>query len=169
MESARPPGSDQEPLFTALLMMPDFLAQTFADLPASDSCVPGPGGSFSPVEHCWHLADLERDGYAVRIHRLLSETAPDLPDFDGARVAAERQYQRLELADGLAAFREARLANVLRLRAAATDDWSRSGTQAGVGPVSLADVPRMMAEHDAGHRQEIDAWLQAHKKDKGPR
>lgn len=169
MQPAHSPTSDQEPLFTALLMMPDFLAQTFADLPASGTRTRGPGGTFSPVEQCWHLADLEREGYAVRIHRLLSEAAPELPDFDGARVAEERRYQQLELGDGLAAFREARLANVARLRAIPPDAWSRSGTQAGVGPVSLADVPRMMAEHDAGHRQEIDAWLQAHKKDKAAR
>lgn len=169
MHPVRPGTSDQEPLFTALLMMPEFLAQTFADLSPSDTRRRGPGGTFSPVEQCWHLADLERDGYAVRIHRLLSEAAPALPDFDGARVAEERQYQRRELTDGLAAFRAARLAKVVRLRAIPAEAWSRSGTQEGVGPVSLADVPRMMAEHDAGHREEIDSWLHMHKKAKGAR
>lgn len=161
MQPAQQRTSDLEPLFTALLLMPDFLAHTFADLPASDTRIRGPGGMFSPVEQCWHLADLERDGYAVRVHRLLSETAPALSDFDGARVAGERQYQQLELADGLAAFREARFANVALFRTASPQDWARSGTQEGVGVVTLADIPRMMTEHDAGHRQEIDAWLQA--------
>jgi hypothetical protein len=30
---------------------------------------------------------------------------------------------------------------------------------AGIGPVTVADVPRMMLEHDAGHRAEILALL----------
>jgi hypothetical protein len=39
-----------------------------------------------------------------------------------------------------------------------TTDWPRTGSQDGVGPIALCDLPAMMAEHDAGHRQEIDAW-----------
>jgi hypothetical protein len=49
------------------------------------------GGGFAIVEHAWHLADLEREGYGARISRLLAETAPALPDFDGDRIARERE------------------------------------------------------------------------------
>ena len=42
------------------------------------------------------------------------------------------------------------------LRVAGPTDWPRTGSQDGVGPIALCDVPAMMAEHDAGHRQEID-------------
>jgi len=28
-----------------------------------------------------------------------------------------------------------------------------------VGPISLCDLPSMMAEHDASHRLEISAWI----------
>jgi hypothetical protein len=31
--------------------------------------------------------------------------------------------------------------------------------QEGFGPVSLCDLPSMMAEHDDSHRREIEAWL----------
>jgi hypothetical protein len=120
---------------------------------------PGPDGQFSPVEQCWHLADLEREGYAQRIRRLLVEERPELPDFDGARIARERRYRSLSLAAGIAGFRAARLANLRLLRAAQALDWLRSATQEGVGAVSLCDLPAMMSEHDAGHRLEIEAWL----------
>ena len=34
----------------------------------------------------------------------------------------------------------------------------RSGIQDGVGRLTLADVPRMMHEHDTSHRNEIIEW-----------
>lgn len=155
--------TDQEAMLAELAAMPHYLETAFGRLPAADVTRPGPGGAFSPVEHAWHLADLEREGYAVRIERLLHETAPVLPDFDGARIAQERNYRALSLQAGIDAFRTARAANLARLRAIAGEAWLRAGTQEGVGPVALCDLPAMMAEHDAGHRAEIEAWLTAHR------
>ncbi|HWN81076.1 MAG TPA: DinB family protein [Candidatus Udaeobacter sp.] len=155
--------TDQEAMLAELAAMPTLLAAAFGRLPAADLTLPGPGGAFSPVEHCWHLADLEREGYGVRIERLLAESAPALPDFDGARIARERNYRAQSLAEGIAAFGAARAANLARLRAVSGPAWLRAGTQDGVGPVALCDLPAMMAEHDAGHRAEIDAWLAAYR------
>ena len=146
-------------LFARLAAMPAFLQKSFGALSAEDATWRESGDTFAPVEQCWHLADLERDGFAVRIRRLLSETAPALADFDGARIAAEGQYLRRSLAEGLKAFEAARLANMEQLRGVAPNDWSRTGTQQGVGVVTLRDLPRLMAAHDAEHRQEIEGWL----------
>jgi hypothetical protein len=151
---------ERETLWTDLEAMPGFLLDRFGTLSAGDAARPGPGGAFSPVEQCWHLADLEREGYGVRIRRLLAETEPLLPDFDGARAAEERQYRSRSLVDGLQAFREARAANLSRLRALDATQWARGGTQEGVGRVALCDLPHMMAEHDASHRAEIAAWAE---------
>jgi hypothetical protein len=161
MRFVRMTTRDQEELLAQLAAMPGFLEETFGGISPTDALVPGPEGAFSPVEQCWHLADLERDGYAVRIRRLLAETDPVLPDFDGARIAVERKYRTLALAEGLRAFRAARAANLNTLRSVTPSNWSRSGTQEGVGVVALCDLPLMMAEHDAGHVQEIQAWLAA--------
>jgi hypothetical protein len=108
---------------------------------------------FSWVEHVWHLADLEREGYAMRIARLQAENRPRLPDFKGDQIARERRYVELEVEPALLAFARARAANVLALSAVA--DWTRAGEQDEVGPITLADLPRMMREHDAGHFTEI--------------
>jgi hypothetical protein len=158
---------DQEALFSQLAAMPDFLHEQFADLSRSDALLPGPDDSFAPVEHCWHLADLEREGHAVRIRRLRSEIDPVLPDFDGARVAEERRYKTLSLAAGIQAFREARLANLTELRSVGSDEWSRSGTRESVGILALGDMPAMMAGHDAAHRQEIEAWTRTRRGNAG--
>jgi len=148
----------QAQLFRELEAMPDFLAATFSGLTPEEALIPGPQGAFSPVEHCWHLADLECFGYGVRIGRLRGELEPHLPDFDGARVAREREYRKLSLAEGIEAFRRARLANLEALRALEPGDWLRTGSQEGVGRVALCDLPSMMAEHDASHRSEIQEW-----------
>src|SRR5215470_18537686 len=84
---------DRQALIGRLAAMPDFLEVTFGQLDRSETIEGGRHGVPSPVEQCWHLADLEREGYAVRIRRLLAETNPMLPDFDGTQVARERDYR----------------------------------------------------------------------------
>jgi hypothetical protein len=150
--------ADLEALWKSLDGMPGFLTERFAPLSAPEALMPGPDGAFSPVEQCWHLADLEREGFGARIRRLLAEQSPYLADFDGARVARERDYRARSLAEGIGRFREARAANLALLRSLDTAQWSRAGTQEGVGRVALCDIPHMMAEHDDAHRAEIDAW-----------
>jgi len=161
--------ADQHTLLEQLSAMPVFLDAAFGEVSDADARVAGADG-FTPVEQCWHLADLEREGYAVRIRRLLDEVEPALPDFDGERVAQERNYKSLSLEDGLEAFRRARAENLAALRALSASDWERRGTQEGVGRVGLCDIPLMMAEHDAAHRAEIDQWRSGQRsKGKGQR
>ena len=150
---------DRQALVGRLAGMPDFLEHTFAQLDKADAVRRGHGGEPSPVEQCWHLADLEREGYGVRIRRLLEETNPVLPDFDGHQIALERNYRTRPLQDAILAFREARAANLAALRQLESGDWLRGGMQDGVGPVALCDIPDMMDQHDEAHRNEIEAWL----------
>jgi hypothetical protein len=145
-----------------LAAMPDFLEASFSTLSATDAGRLGVGGTPSPVEQCWHLADLEREGYGARIRRLLDESNPVLPDFDGARVARERKYSERRLDEALDLFREARAANLTALRDAEAGDWLRAGIQEGVGPIALCDLPSMMDEHDEIHRHEIEVWVRDH-------
>jgi len=153
------PQGDRESLMARLLALPDDLEACFAELTSDAAVQPGPDGGLSPVEICWHLADLEAEGYGVRIRRLLAEEAPQLPDFDGGAIAKARNYRARSLSEGLNAFRTARRANLEALQRLTADDWRRSGTQEGVGTVALCDIPSMMAEHDAGHRDEVAAWV----------
>lgn len=151
--------AERDDLLARLEEMPSFLETALGALSPAEAVQPGPNGNFSPVEQCWHLADLEREAYAVRIRRLLSEDDPLLPDFDGKGVANQRRYRTLSLADGLRAFRSARADTLARLRSIRGSAWERMGRQEGVGTVCLCDLPALIAEHDASHRNEIEAWL----------
>ena len=148
----------RQELLAELEAMPAFLERSFAGLTAEQVTLPGPEGLFSPVEQVWHLADLERDGFGARIDRLRRELDPHLPDFDGAAVAAARNYRSLPIEAGLKVFKSARMDNVQKLREIPDDAWARSGTQEGVGRVSLCDIPSMVRQHDAAHKQEIAHW-----------
>jgi hypothetical protein len=61
--------------------------------------------------------------------------------------------------DGIRAFREARSSNIQMLRSVTDSEWFRSGSQQGVGPVALCDIPSMMAQHDDAHRREIESLV----------
>jgi len=153
-------GLQRQELWESLSGMHEFLRQAFGLLTAEAACAAGPAGTFSPVEQVWHLADLEAEGFGLRIQRLLSESGPLLPDFEGAKIARQRNYLSLSLSAGLTAFHAARQANIAALQSLSTEDWSRGGVQEGVGPVSLCDMPELISQHDAAHRAEIDQWLQ---------
>jgi hypothetical protein len=161
MKYLRLDRGERQALMAGLQEMADFLAARFAALRADEAARGGPDQTFSPVEQAWHLADLEREGFGARIRRLLEEDEPFLPDFDGARLARERDYRSRSVGEGLAAFRAQREANLSLLREITAEQWLRAGTQEGVGRVALCDLPAMMAEHDAGHRAEIEAWIRA--------
>jgi hypothetical protein len=149
----------QQDFLSQLASMADYLEQTFSGLASEDQTLNGVDGSFSPIEHIWHLADLEQQGFAQRIRRLQTEICPDMEDFAGARIAREGNYKQRSWTQGLEEFRNTRIANLAILRNLDEPQWLRRGTQQGVGPISMCDMPSLMAEHDDSHRSEITAWL----------
>jgi hypothetical protein len=154
-----PSDSPLPELLARLGAMPALLRDVAAVLADATHRRPAAGG-FAFVEHAWHLADLEREGYGTRISRLLAETAPALPDFDGDRIARERDYLAGDAGLALEVFERARARNIARLAALDAAALARRGTQDGVGEVTLARVPRMMAAHDAGHVAELAALVE---------
>jgi hypothetical protein len=148
-----------ETLLLTLESTPALLAKAVRESSPRESTQRPEGGGFSLVEHLWHLADLEREGFGVRLRRLLTEVEPALSNFDGERAAREREYVKKNLVEGLGAFTLARHRNVDRLRAVPLAAWKRVGHQDGVGRITLADVPRMMADHDRSHTEEIRELL----------
>jgi len=151
-------GAEREQLLAALAAMPGYLESVFAGLSPEAARARGPKGQFAPIEQVWHMADLEREGFGTRISRLQRETQPQLPDFDGDTIAKARDYRSLSINKGLMAFARAREQNLASLRAIHGAAWSRAGTQEGVGPVSLCDLPGFMLQHDQAHRAEIEDW-----------
>src|SRR5437868_15140592 len=118
---------DRAEVMASLSRMPQILRDTFAAIDPETARTPGPNGLFSPVEHVWHLADLEREGFGVRIERMLNEEGPWLPDFDGAIAAERRKYREKSLSTGLRAFARARQDNIDALARVTPSEWGRRG------------------------------------------
>jgi hypothetical protein len=93
-------GADFAALLDFLHETPNGLARLTEGLRVGELCLKNSEDEFSALENLCHLRDLELQGYTRRIKLLLDESDPALADFDGARVAAERDYhnQQADLA-----------------------------------------------------------------------
>ena len=110
---------------------------------------------FSLVAQACHLRDLEIEGYSFRLRRLLEQDRPHLDGFDGARVAAERDYDAQNFDEALAAFRDARLANVAAVASLTEAQLARSGVFEDTKDVTVLDVLTMMRDHDEDHLRQL--------------
>lgn len=133
---------------------PSLVTRSIAQL-APSSLTERNDDEFSALENVCHLRDIETEGYGERIVRILQEDNPALPDIDGARLAIERDYNKQNVEEALAAFREARLRNLELLTGLSADQLDRVGTLENVGVINLKQLIEMMKEHDQGHVTEM--------------
>jgi hypothetical protein len=151
-------------LLSELEHMPRQLAQTLRQVPMDrigwrpeswDGC---PSEHFSALEQVCHLRDIERDGYHVRIHRMLDESHPSLESLDGYEVARERRYDSEDLDAALAAFRNARAVTLEQLRGLSDAQLTRTGEFAEYGRLTLRALIHYLRSHDQQHLAGIQ-WL----------
>jgi len=115
--------------------------------------------AFCLIEHACHLRDLEREGYGVRLRRMLEESAPSLAGFEGDVVARQRNYMVQDPRDAAAEFAVARAAFLARAEALTDAEMARTATFGG-RTITMGDLFAMMVEHDEEHRIEIAALVQ---------
>jgi hypothetical protein len=112
-------------------------------------------GEFSALEHVCHLRDIEVEGYAFRINRILADANPLLADIDGGLLAVERNYNEQDPVLALQAFFLGRTKNVEKLSGVDTQAPGRKGILEGVGELTLKRLVEMMQEHDESHLDEL--------------
>jgi putative acetyltransferase len=115
-----------------------------------------PGDEFSILENVCHLRDIEREGYTLRLRKLLDEAEPFLPDIDGVRVAAERDYNSQPIQSALEDFAIARMGNVAVVCGIQPDQLGRAGFLETVGPITVERLLSVMQNHDREHLQLIE-------------
>ena len=148
-------GNDFTALLAFLNETPNQLANSTTGLSNAELRFQNSPDEFSVLENICHLRDLELQGYTPRIRRIIAETDPALADFDGARVAAEGNYQNEQPQIALRTFQIARKANVDRLRSLSEEQLKREGTLEGVGTITLRQLVEKMREHDEGHLDDL--------------
>ena len=134
---------------------PASIRQLADALPKQDLRWKPSADEFSVVEQVCHLRDLEREGYSVRIRKMLAENQPILPDFDGSRIARERNYNNQDFESACQEFALARAENVRLMKTLSPDQLKRSGALEGVGVITVEKLFHLMREHDQSHRKEL--------------
>jgi type I restriction-modification system DNA methylase subunit len=157
MEDNQMTRQEFQSIVKALEETPQRVQLLAGELTDDDSAWKPSATEWSVLEHVCHLSDIEREGYAVRIEKLISETEPFLADLDGDQLARERSYNSQNFLKVLRAFTDARAENVRVIKALPLEHLNRRGTFEKVGTVTLAQLLIMLREHDEGHLQDIRA------------
>jgi hypothetical protein len=148
-------NQELQEIVTFLEETPGHIRQLAAEMALQDLKWKPSVDEFSAVEQVCHLRDLEREGYGARIKKLLTENEPALPDFDGSRIARERDYNSQDFESAFQEFALARAENVRVMKTLSPDQLNRSGVLEGVGAITLGKLFWLMREHDQSHREEL--------------
>ncbi|HUQ29876.1 MAG TPA: DinB family protein [Usitatibacter sp.] len=140
--------------------MPSVLEAALAGATEAQLRLRAASDGFCLIEQACHLRDLEREGYAVRLERMLDQEHPELAGFEGDVVARERDYMAQEARGAARAFRLERERFLARARTLTSDEMRRTGSFMGRS-ITVCDLLAMMVDHDAGHRGEIAALVAA--------
>lgn len=149
--------AELQSLTSFLAETPARIRQLTSDLSESDVRWKPSAREFSALENVCHLNDLEREGYAIRIEKLIREEQPFLPDFDGGKIAAERDYNQRQLETMLEAFAQSRESNLRAVNRLSPVELQRGGTLETVGHITLESLLLKMREHDEAHLEELSS------------
>ncbi|MEO5693597.1 MAG: DinB family protein [Usitatibacter sp.] len=138
--------------------MPGYLDAAMAQVGADALGRRPEAGKFSLREHACHLRDLEREGFLVRVRRLVSEQSPRLEPFDGGAVAVARDYPSQDARIAAREFAAARR-ELTGMLAPLTADMMEAHAFFGDQPVTFGELVSMMVGHDREHREDIDQLL----------
>jgi DinB superfamily len=149
----------------ALAAFPEWLRHSFESFPPDRTAwKPAkwdgiPSERLSAIEQICHVRDIEIEGYRVRFHRTMTESAPVLPDLPGESMALERNYVGADAVDVLRDFAAARRETVDIIRRFSPADLEREAIFEGQR-TTLAGLVRFLCSHDYQHLSGLQ-WLLA--------
>jgi HAD superfamily hydrolase (TIGR01549 family) len=108
-----------------------------------------------PTEILCHLRDVDQEVNLARIPRVLQEDNPFISGKDTDPWADERKYICQDGPQALHEFSIARMKLLDLLEAAAPEDWERTARHAILGPTTLKELVRIIAEHDRLHVRQV--------------
>jgi uncharacterized damage-inducible protein DinB len=143
----------------ALAALPEELKRQLEGL--SDAALrfrPAPE-AWSIVEIVGHMTDVDAI-WPGRVRQMLSTDNPQLQSVNND-VVRQRDYQSKQVGFMLITLAERRAEFVELLRMLRPAQLARPGLHPTRGPITVADAPAALADHDRGHRAQIAANLEA--------
>jgi uncharacterized damage-inducible protein DinB len=114
--------------------------------------------SWSAKETLCHVRDTE-ESFMLRFQTIMEMDEPRFLPADPDRWAIERQYQRNDTAEALAAFRVRRDETLKYLRGLRPEYWDRGGVHPTRGRMTIRDFVGLMAWHDDNHLDQLKRAL----------
>ncbi|NIS80043.1 MAG: HAD family hydrolase [Anaerolineales bacterium] len=114
---------------------------------------------WAPNEIVCHMRDVENEVNLPRVRSILTQHEPYLSAFDTDQWAEERDYLCQSGLEALNDFSESRLQVIAELASLKADRWSRPARHSLFGPTSLAEVLRIVTDHDLLHLAQLRSTL----------
>ncbi len=114
--------------------------------------------NWSAKEVVCHVRDTE-ESFMMRFLSILAMDDPKFLPVEPDRWAVERQYQRNDVQEALAALKTRREETLRFFRGLKPDQWERSGVHATRGRMTLKDFVELMAWHDDNHLDQLKRAL----------
>jgi uncharacterized damage-inducible protein DinB len=111
-------------------------------------------GGWSIREVCGHLRDIG-EWWVHRLHMMLTEDDPFLPDLDQEAFVRDGRYQEMEIAAILGDMTRLRLEVVDILFGLAPDGWERTGRHETRGRLTIRQAMDLVIQHDEGHLDQL--------------
>jgi hypothetical protein len=110
--------------------------------------------NWSAKEVVCHVRDIE-ESFQARCQTIMVMDEPTFLPVEPDRWASERQYQRNDAEEALAAFSIRRDESLTFLRALRPEQLARGGLHATRGRMTIADFVGLMAWHDDNHLEQL--------------
>jgi hypothetical protein len=120
---------------------------------------------WSIVEIVGHMTDVDAI-WPGRVRQMLSTDNPQLQRANND-VVRQRDYQNKQIGFLLTTLAERRAEFVELLRMLRPAQLTRPGVHPTRGPITVADAPVALADHDRGHSAQIAANLEAFERSRG--
>lgn len=114
--------------------------------------------NWSAKEVLCHVRDIE-ESFMMRFLSLMAMDDPKFLPVEPERWAVDRQYQRNDVQEALAAFKTRREETLRFLRSLKPEQWERGGIHATRGRMTLKDFVELMAWHDDNHLDQLKRAL----------
>ena len=114
--------------------------------------------NWSAKEVVCHVRDIE-ESFMMRFLSIMAMDDPKFLPVEPDRWAVDRQYQRNDVQEALAAFKTRREETLRFLRGLKPEQWERGGIHATRGRMTLKDFVELMAWHDDNHLDQLKRAL----------
>jgi DinB superfamily len=144
----------------AIARLPDQLEALVAELGPEDLTTPFLAGEWTVAQNVHHLFDSHANSY-IRCKLILTEEHPPLKPYRQDDWAALPDASSAEIAVSLTLLRALHARWVQFWEALPDEAWARAGLHAVNGPVTLAQIVQIYADHGEAHLDQIRRTLAA--------